>query len=114
MLSRLNDIFIYSTISTRLYSIAHLVHGDLSEYNILIAPASTIGNRCDESSKKDMDELHIVFIDFGQAVDHKHPGALDLLNRDIERVNKFFATQGVEVIADNELMHMITRNCVDE
>jgi serine/threonine-protein kinase RIO1 len=61
-----------------------------------------------------MDELHIVFIDFGQAVDHKHPGALDLLNRDIERVNKFFATQGVEVIADNELMHMITRNCVDE
>jgi RIO kinase 1 len=53
-----------------------LVHGDLSEYNILV----------------ETDEL--VWIDFSQGVHESHPEALELLKRDVKNVVNFFNSQG--------------------
>ncbi len=52
---------------------AHLVHGDLSEHNIIITP-----------------DQNVVVIDFPQAVPSDHPTALDLLKRDIHNLASYF------------------------
>jgi len=58
----------------RAYTEAGVVHGDLSEYNII--------------AKSNMD---ILIIDWPQAVRSDHPNALEFLVRDVNRVLKFFA-----------------------
>lgn len=65
----------------RLYA-AGLVHGDLSEYNLLF------------------DDGEIVVIDVGQAVTIHHPNAEEFLDRDCENVANFFARQGVDTSGD--------------
>ncbi len=57
---------------TVLYQSAQLVHGDLSEYNILYG-----------------DKTYL--IDVGQAVTTEHPAAHSFLVRDLENVTRFFA-----------------------
>ncbi|RLN77043.1 hypothetical protein BBJ28_00008450 [Nothophytophthora sp. Chile5] len=57
-----------------LYQRAHLVHGDLSEYNILFSQSE---KRC-------------WLIDFGQAVDRSHPEHEKLLRRDLHTIHRFF------------------------
>ena len=59
---------------------AHLVHGDLSEYNIL------------------MEGGEPVFIDVGQAMTADSFNAKDLLDRDIRNINRFFKNRGAEII----------------
>ena len=59
---------------------AHLVHGDLSEYNIL------------------MEEGEPVIIDVGQAMTADSFNAKDLLDRDIRNINRFFKNRGAEII----------------
>ncbi len=66
-----------------LYRKAGIVHADLSEYNILV-----------HRSK-------IFFIDFGQAVDSKHPQADNFLDRDIHNIVTFFRKQGVKCDEDD-------------
>ena len=51
-----------------------MVHGDLSEYNILFSHR----------------EKRVWLIDFGQAVDRTHPGTETLLRRDLHTINRFF------------------------
>ncbi|QSG07949.1 serine/threonine-protein kinase Rio1 [Halapricum desulfuricans] len=65
----------------RLYD-AGLVHGDLSEYNIVFQ------------------EGQLVVIDLGQAVTKHHPNAEEFLQRDCENVAAFFARQGMDVTGD--------------
>jgi RIO kinase 1 len=65
----------------RLYD-AGLVHGDLSEYNIIFQ------------------EGDLVVIDLGQAVTKHHPNAGDFLQRDCENVASFFARQGMEITGE--------------
>ncbi|WP_410765999.1 serine/threonine-protein kinase Rio1 [Haloferax sp. DFSO60] len=65
----------------RLYR-AGLVHGDLSEYNLIIH------------------EGELVVIDLGQAVTIHHPNAVSFLERDCRNVAKFFSRQGADVDAD--------------
>ncbi|WP_435320170.1 serine/threonine-protein kinase Rio1 [Haloarchaeobius sp. TZWSO28] len=60
-----------------------LVHGDLSEYNMVIH------------------EGELVVIDLGQAVTVHHPNARDFLERDCRNVANFFARQGVDVTGDD-------------
>ena len=55
-----------------------LVHGDLSEYNILVPDG------------------YPVFIDFAQAVTMDHPEAKLFLKRDVENLNHYFAGLGVK------------------
>jgi len=61
----------------RLYD-AGLIHGDLSEYNVVFH------------------EGQLVVIDLGQAVTVHHPNADDFLDRDCENVAAFFRRQGLE------------------
>ncbi len=64
----------------RLYD-AGLIHGDLSEYNVVFH------------------EGQLVIIDLGQAVTVHHPNADDFLERDCENVASFFQRQGLETEA---------------
>jgi len=72
----------------RLYG-AGLVHGDLSEYNLIIHDGE------------------LVVIDLGQAVTVHHPNAEDFLERDCRNVASFFTRQGIDVDAD-ELRGFVT------
>ncbi|MFB6201960.1 MAG: serine/threonine-protein kinase Rio1 [Halorhabdus sp.] len=72
----------------RLYS-AGLVHGDLSEYNVVFQDGQ------------------LVVIDLGQAVTVHSPNADDFLQRDCANVANFFARQGVEVTG-TELYEWVT------
>ena len=77
---------------------AGLVHGDLSEYNIMVKP-----------------ELDIAIIDVSQAVELSHPNAYDFLVRDIENVNRFFREEaGIENIVDNEELLRRLKPCLEK
>ncbi len=65
---------------------ARLVHGDLSEYNVL------------------MFEGEPVLIDCGQAVTSDHFNAKEFLRRDIENVNRFFKNRGADIISVDVIM----------
>ena len=71
----------------RLYD-AGIVHGDLSEYNIVVH------------------ESQLYIIDVGQAVTVHHPNSDDFLERDCENVAKFFARQGVETNGEQLLEYI--------
>ena len=87
-----------------LYQDARLVHGDLSEYNILAVPAFLVQNQLVVDVKN---EVQAVLIDFGQAVDKRHVDAENLLRRDVDRVQAFFARQGVVTMSPEEAYQFI-------
>ncbi len=63
-----------------LYTKASLVHGDLSEYNVMV-----------------WEEAPVIF-DVSQAMLKEHPLAESLLQRDITNINAYFSRLGVDVI----------------
>ncbi|KAK9104150.1 hypothetical protein Scep_020994 [Stephania cephalantha] len=73
----------------RLYQKCKLVHGDLSEYNILYF------------------EGHLYIIDVSQSVDLDHPHALDFLREDCLHVSDFFKKHGIAVMTVRELFDFI-------
>jgi RIO kinase 1 len=74
----------------RLYGKAELVHGDLSEYNIM------------------MWKGHPVLFDVSQSVSVAHPMAATLLRRDLTNVNRFFSKLGVDVLTIEDCYRKIT------
>jgi RIO kinase 1 len=66
----------------RLYS-AGLIHGDLSEYNLIVHDGE------------------LVVIDLGQAVTVHHPNAEEFLDRDCRNVASFFSRLGLDVSGDD-------------
>jgi len=74
----------------RLYQKAQLVHGDLSEYNIM------------------MDGLEPVLIDFAQAVTVEHQMAQIFLERDLAQLNQYFGKIGVTVAPLERLKKWVT------
>jgi RIO kinase 1 len=71
----------------RLYR-AGLVHGDLSEYNVVVH------------------EGELAILDLGQAVTVHHPNYGDFLERDCRNVANFFARQGVDTSGEDLLEYV--------
>lgn len=90
----------------RLFTGARLVHGDLSEYNILVAPTFQVDHLTSPEDDTEND-LQTVLIDFGQAVDVRHPEAMNLLHRDLDRVRAFFMKQGVETLTVDDALQFV-------
>lgn len=63
----------------RFWNEPEMVHGDLSEYNILVT-----------------DTPELVWIDFSQGVHRSHPEAEELLRRDLENISNYFEKQGAD------------------
>jgi len=74
-----------SLIIRRLYHNCKLVHGDLSEFNLLYHNGKAF------------------VIDVSQSVEHDHPHALEFLRKDIHNVNEFFRKKKVNVLTVKEL-----------
>ncbi|XP_063931493.1 serine/threonine-protein kinase rio1-like [Zophobas morio] len=74
----------------RLYTECRLVHGDLSEYNLLY------WNKM------------LYFIDVSQAVEHDHPRALEFLRVDCANITDFFRKRNVGVLPMRKLFDFIT------
>jgi RIO kinase 1 len=64
---------------------AHLVHGDLSEYNILMLRGDP------------------VVIDVGQAMTNDFYNARELLDRDIANINRFFRNRGASIVSADDI-----------
>ncbi|KAL8951825.1 MAG: hypothetical protein Q9183_007433, partial [Haloplaca sp. 2 TL-2023] len=73
-----------------LYQTCHLVHADLSEYNILYH----------------QDKLWL--IDVSQSVEHDHPRSLEFLRMDIKNVTDFFRRKGVDTLAEKAVFSFVT------
>ncbi len=84
---------VYNNVITylrRLYKKAGLVHGDLSEYNLMMWKGK------------------LIMFDMSQSVPTSHPLAQFLLNRDITNVNRFFSRLRVNVLSNEEVYRKVT------
>lgn len=73
------------------YLKAHIIHADLSEYNIILKP-----------------DGHLLIIDWPQAVKTDHANAEDLLERDIRNVLVFFSRKFKVKLALKEACNYVT------
>ena len=78
----------------RLYRDARLVHGDLSEYNIMVWKGRP------------------VLFDFSQAVLIEHSNSNQFLIRDLENINRYFLKLGVDVIEVEDAFKVITGGAI--
>lgn len=88
----------YKSITKDFVDIANkagLVHGDCSEYNILVENSN-------EKEKKQVARI----IDVGQGVLRNHPMSVEFLRRDIKNITSYFRRQGLKVTED-ELLQRI-------
>ncbi|CAA3016252.1 serine threonine- kinase RIO1-like [Olea europaea subsp. europaea] len=96
-LDKLREGYVEMIMAMRtLYQECKLVHGDLSEYNILYF------------------EGHLYIIDVSQSVDLDHPHALDFLREDCIHVSDFFKKHGIAVMTIRELFDFIVDPNIDD
>ena len=74
---------------------------------MLVVPAYLVDNHI-SSIEDASNELQAVIIDFGQAVDLRHPEAKSLLFRDLTRIRTFFVKQGVKTLNIDEATEFVT------
>ena len=74
----------------KMYQVCHLVHGDLSEYNLLYFNGQ------------------LIMIDVSQSVEHEHPAALDFLRTDCRNVTDFYTKSGLQTMSTQELFDFVT------
>lgn len=77
------------TYMRMLYHVCKLVHGDLSEYNLLYHKS----------------KLYV--IDVSQSVEHDHPRSLEFLRMDIKNVTDFFKRKGVDTFSERTTFEFI-------
>jgi len=89
---RMREAYVQTVlIMRRMYQQCRLVHGDLSEYNML------------------WHENEIFVIDVSQSVESDHPSALDFLRKDAANVNDFFRKVGqLHVMNTRQLFEFVT------
>ena len=85
-----------SLVVRKMYHQCKLVHGDLSEFNLLYHE----GKAC--------------VIDVSQSVEHDHPHALEFLRKDIHNITEFFRKRGVNVLTVKELFDFVVDPTIDE
>ena len=80
----------------KIYHQCQLVHGDLSEYNLLYHKGKAF------------------VIDVSQSVEHDHPHALEFLRKDLSNLNDFFKKKGVSVLTLKEYFDFIVDPTIQE
>lgn len=73
----------------KIYQECKLVHGDLSEFNLLYHQGQ------------------VYVIDVSQSVEHDHPHALEFLRKDLHNISEFFRKKGVNVLTVKELFDFV-------
>jgi RIO kinase 2 len=73
------------------YVKAHVIHADLSEYNIILKP-----------------DMHVLIIDWPQYVTAGHPNAQELLTRDVKNVLKYFSRRYGLKVRNREVYAYVT------
>jgi RIO kinase 1 len=73
-----------------MYQTCRLVHGDLSEYNLMYH------------------QNRIFVIDVSQSVEHDHPRSLEFLRMDIKNISDFFARKGIDCLPERAIFGFIT------
>ncbi|CCG80783.1 Serine/threonine-protein kinase RIO1 [Taphrina deformans PYCC 5710] len=74
----------------KLWQVCHLVHADLSEYNILYHKGD------------------IFIIDVSQSVEHEHPRSLEFLRMDIKNCTDFFKKSGIDTCNERSVFEFVT------
>jgi len=87
-----SDLVEILDLVTVLYQKSHLIHSDLSEYNVF----------------KNSSDL--ILFDFGSAVDVSHPMSKDFLLRDLKNLHRFFSKRGIPVFDVEKKFLEITEN----
>eukprot|EP00392_Amoebophrya_sp_AT5.2_P009530 g9558.t1 len=91
------DLYLHCCRMLRdLFANCNLVHGDLSEYNLLYFSG----------------ELYM--IDVSQSVEMDHPQALDFLKRDCQNVSSFFQKNGVDVLPLRSLYQWVVSDVEED
>ena len=96
--SRLREGYVQTVVIMRhMFQRANLVHGDLSEYNLL------------------WHNNEVYVIDVSQSVENDHPSALDFLRSDINNVNDFFRKKGgMNVMNTRQLFEFVTSTVIGQ
>ena len=89
---RLREAYVQTvSIMRRMYQRCKLVHGDLSEYNIL------------------WHRNEVYVIDVSQSVESDHPSALDFLRKDCSNINDYFRKAGgLSTMSTRQLFEFVT------
>lgn len=94
---RLREAYVQCLLILRhLYQNCKLVHGDLSEYNLL------------------WHDNQIYVIDVSQSVETDHPSALDFLRSDVANVNDYFRKKSLNVLTTRQLFEFVTTPLPDD
>lgn len=95
---RLREAYVQCIMITRhLFQRCRLVHGDLSEYNLM------------------WHNNQVYVIDVSQSVESDHPSALDFLRKDASNINDFFRKVGrLDVMSVRQLFEFVTTSLDSE
>ncbi|KAL3780826.1 hypothetical protein HJC23_011075 [Cyclotella cryptica] len=95
---RLREAYVQTiVIMRRMFQRCKLVHGDLSEYNLL------------------WHKNEVYVIDVSQSVESDHPSALDFLRKDVSNVNDFFRKMAnLNVMTTRQLFDFVTSTMIED
>ncbi|GFN97212.1 serine/threonine-protein kinase rio1-like [Plakobranchus ocellatus] len=89
--SKAREVYLDTILMVRrLYHECKLIHGDLSEFNMLYCKGQAY------------------IIDVSQSVEHDHPHAMEFLRKDITNVTEFFRKLNVPTMTVKELFEFVT------